>query len=241
MEYYAESSIGKVRKENQDYFYIPTLEDDLKLFIIADGMGGYNGGKIASELAVDNVVQYIKNNFDEENIEQIVKKSVTYANKEVYEKSIQDKELEGMGTTIVACLIYNNKVYIGHIGDSRIYRLRKNVLRQVTKDHSYVEKLVRDGTITRQEAVNHPDKNMLTKALGCTPFVEPDITIKTFLKNDILVLTTDGLTNMITEEKMFKAIQENSHNLEFVAKELINEANFNGGMDNITVIIIKNQ
>ena len=106
----------------------------------------------------------------------------------VYEKSKEIVELEGMGTTLEVCLIYNNKVFIGHVGDSRVYRIRKNFIRKLTIDHSYVEKLVRDGTITREEASTHPKKNMLTRALGCTSYVEPDVFVKGFLKGDILLM-----------------------------------------------------
>lgn len=141
-----------------------------------------------------------------------------------------------MGTTLEVCLIYNNKVYIGHVGDSRIYRIRNDIMRKLTNDHSYVEKLVKDGTITKEEAVNHPKKNMLTKALGCTVFVEPDVTVKGFIKDDIILMCSDGLTNMIKEEEIYNIIKED---YKLAAQRLIEKANENGGYDNITAIIIK--
>ena len=156
----------------------------------------------------------------------------------VYEKSKEIKELEGMGTTIEVALVQNNRVYIGHIGDSRIYRIRKNFIRKLTTDHSYVEKLVKDGTISRDEAVHHPKKNMLTKALGCTSFVEPDISVKGFQKDDILVITSDGLTNMVSDEEIYNIVTDN---IEVATDKLINKANENGGLDNITVIIVLNK
>ena len=241
MEFYAKSDVGRVRTENQDAYRIPTENEEIQLFIVADGMGGHNGGKIASNMAVETICEYIKGNMlVNEDKSNLLKKAVEYANSEIYKKSVEEAELEGMGTTIVACLIYNSKLYLGHIGDSRIYRIRKNILRQLTKDHSYVEKLVADGTITREESYTHPKKNMITKALGCTPFVEPDIKIKSLLRNDILVLATDGLTNMVPESKIFKIIVENSRDLKAVSDELISEANNAGGYDNITALIIKN-
>ena len=154
----------------------------------------------------------------------------------VYEKSKEDKEFEGMGTTLEVCLIYNNKIYIGHIGDSRIYRIRKDFMRKLTIDHSYVQKLVKDGTITKEEAEVHPKKNMLLKALGCNAFVEPDVSVKGFLKDDILLISSDGLTNMVKQEDIFQIA---TGNIEKAPQRLIDLANQHGGMDNITVIIIK--
>ena len=158
-----------------------------------------------------------------------------YANEVVFKKSKEIQELEGMGTTLEVCLIYNNKAYIGHIGDSRIYRIRKGTMRKLTKDHSYVEQLVEEKKITREEANNHPKKNMLTKALGCTPFVEPDIRARNVEKNDIFIMCTDGLTNMVSEEEICDTVIKNP---EKAAEELVKQANNFGGYDNITVVII---
>ena len=142
-----------------------------------------------------------------------------------------------MGTTLEVCLIYNNKAFIGHVGDSRIYRIRKEFMRKLTQDHSYVQKLVKDGTITQEEAVHHPQKNMLMKALGCNAFVEPDAMVRGFLKEDIFVMSSDGLTNMVSQEDIYKIAKED---IEQAPKELVEMANQNGGYDNITVVIIKN-
>ena len=155
----------------------------------------------------------------------------------VYEKSKENKEYEGMGTTLEVCLIYNNKVYIGHIGDSRIYRIRKDFIRKLTTDHSYVQKLVKEGTITKEEAEVHPKKNMLLKALGCNAFAEPDVMIKGFQKGDIIIICSDGLSNMVSQEEIYKIVKDN---FETAPKELIERANQNGGLDNITIITIKN-
>ena len=155
----------------------------------------------------------------------------------IYEKSKENIEFEGMGTTLEVCLIYNNRAYISHIGDSRIYRIRKNIIRQLTQDHSYVQTLVKQGTITKEEAKHHPKKNMLTKALGCNAFVEPDVMVRGFQKDDILIVCSDGLTNMIDSAEILNIVQEN---FEIASKELIKKANENGGMDNTTVIVIKN-
>lgn len=203
---------------------------------------GCKGGEIASQLAVTCAKNYILNNFkeiakDKESLIQLIGSSVEYANMVVYEKAKEDPELEGMGTTIEICLIYNNKVYIAHVGDSRIYRIRKDFMRKLTQDHSYVQKLVSDGTITQEEANNHPKKNMLMRALGCNAFVEPDVSIKGFLKEDILVICSDGLTNEVKPDDIYKIVKDDFAR---APKELIELANQNGGIDNITVVVIKN-
>ena len=204
-------------------------------------MGGYKGGEIASKLATDSVKKYINSNFNEnlvekEEILKLIGSAVEYANMVVYEKSKEIPELEGMGTTLEACLIYNNKAYIGHVGDSRIYRIRNGVIRKLTKDHSYVQQLVEDKKITREEAKTHPKKNMLTKALGCTPYVEPDLRARNFEKGDIFIMCSDGLTNMTDDNMICELIIQD---ITTAADKLIELANESGGYDNITVIIIK--
>lgn len=239
---YARSDKGKVREMNQDYYYISNSLDVVQLYILADGMGGYNGGEIASSLAVQTAKNYIENNFsqidkDKDSIIQLLGSSMEYANMVVYEKSKENPELQGMGTTLEICLIYNNKVYIGHIGDSRIYRIRKEFIRKLTQDHSYVQKLVKEGTITKEQAAHHPQKNMLMKALGCNAFVEPDVMVKGFLKDDILIMCSDGLTNLVNQDIIY---EKASKNIEQATKDLVELANDRGGYDNITVIVIKN-
>ena len=213
---YAKSDVGKARDINQDSFYI--TEDQFPnahLFILADGMGGCNAGEIASKLAITCSRSYIENNI----------------------KEYMGEEYEGMGTTLEVCLIINSRAYIAHIGDSRIFRIRKGIIRQLTQDHSYVQTLVKEGTITKEEAKHHPKKNMLTKAVGCNAFVEPDVMVRGFQKGDTLVMCSDGLTNMVSQEEIFNLVTEN---FETAPKELVNLANQNGGIDNITVVTIKN-
>ena len=239
---YAKSDVGKVREITEDAFYISNSLDEVQLYMLADVMGGYNGGEIASKLAIQSAKNYIENNFkeiekDKDSIIQLIGSSIEYANMVVYEKAKENKELSGMGTTLEICLIYNNRAFIGHVGDSRIYRIRKEFMRKLTQDHSYVQKLVKDGTITQEEAAHHPQKNMLMKALGCNAFVEPDVMVKGFLKDDILIMNSDGLTNLVSQEEIFK---EAKKNIEQATKNLVQMANDNGGYDNITVIIIKN-
>ena len=240
MKGFAKTDVGKAREMNQDYYSIPSSENDLQLYILADGMGGYNGGEIASRLAAETTKNYIQNNFkkiehDKEAILKLVKDAMEYANMVVYEESKKDENLQGMGTTLDVCFIYNSKIYIGHVGDSRIYLIKKDIARKITKDHSYVQQLVEDKKITREEAEHHPKKNMLLKALGCTSYVEPDIRARNLEKDDMLLMCSDGLTNMVEESKIYEVVRENK---EKAPEILVNLANNAGGYDNITVITI---
>lgn len=243
MRIYADTDIGMVRQINQDAYYISEENDNYKLCILADGMGGYTGGEIASRLACIGVAEYIKKNFEDkkqytkEELMELIKNAMQESNKIVYEKSREEKELEQMGTTVEVCLIYNNRAFIGHIGDSRIYRIRQGIMRKITTDHSYVQKLIKDGTITKEEAIHHPKKNMLMKALGCEPEIEPDIMVKGFNPNDIILICSDGLTNMIAEQEIYNIITQDIPN---ATKNLISKAKQLGGYDNITIIIIVN-
>lgn len=242
MRILATSDKGMVREMNQDCYYISNQDSKYNLYILADGMGGYNGGEIASCLAIDSAKQYIdehinKIELNKETLPKLIKEAMEYANKKVYEKSKTDINLSEMGTTLEVCLIYNNKAYIGHIGDSRVYRIRKNIIRKLTIDHSYVEKLVRDGKITREESYHHPKKNMLIKALGCEEKIEPDILVKGFLNEDIILMCSDGLTNLLNDKEIYEIV---TNNLENANKLLIQAANTRGGYDNITAVIIEN-
>lgn len=240
---YAKSDVGKVREMNQDSYYISQSLDEVQIYMLADGMGGYKGGEIASNLAIQSAKNYILNNFkeiskDRESIIQLLASSIEYANMVVYEKSKENEELQNMGTTLEIVLIYGNKAFIGHVGDSRIYRIRKSFIRKLTQDHSYVQKLVKDGTITQEEAKHHPQKNMLMKALGCNAFVEPDILVRGFLKDDIYIMCSDGLSNLVEQEEMYDIVLK--ENIEQAPKEFVELANERGGYDNITVAVIKN-
>lgn len=242
MKVFVKTDIGKARELNEDSYYIPEKDNDLKLFIVADGMGGYNGGEIASKLAIKSAKNYIETNFigtpkDRDSMQELVKSSMQYANMVVYEKSKESEELKGMGTTLDICLNYENKLYIGHIGDSRVYRIRKHIMRRLTNDHSYVESLVKDGKITKEEAKIHPKKNMLMKALGCTEYIEPDVFVRGFFKDDILLMSSDGLTNMVDEQNIFNIVTNKKINPQ---EELIQQANNAGGIDNITALIVYN-
>ena len=233
------TDVGNSRSLNEDFAsYIE--KNDYSVYVVADGMGGHNAGEVASRMAVESARDYIhkhfaKNKDSKEKLETLLKDAIEYANSVVYKKAQSKENLRGMGTTLDVCLIYNSRIYIGHVGDSRVYRIRKEFMRRLTKDHSYVQTLVDDGTITKEEAYSHPKKNMLTKALGCVETVEPDVYTKTFIKDDIILMCSDGLTNMIREEEISKIIKQDK---EKAIENLVKQANDNGGLDNITVVII---
>ena len=203
---------------------------------------GYEGGEIASSLAIDAAKRYIDNHFglidhDKDTIQDLIKDAIEYANSILLDVARGHEELKSMGTTLEICVIYNNRAYIGHIGDSRIYRIRDKFFRKLTTDHSYVQTLVKDGTITKEEAEHHPKKNMLMKALGCMDVAEPDVMVKNFQEGDIIVMASDGLTNMVPEEKIYETITNHFDDCDKILVDMANEA---GGVDNITVVIIKN-
>ena len=242
------SDKGIVRQLNEDSFYIPVQmnDDSIALFIVADGMGGHMAGEIASKEAVHAVVDYIKENYAKEasiarsNLINLINESILFANKQIYDKSLSDINLSGMGTTFAIALIHNESLYIGHVGDSRIYLLRRGTLYQLTRDHSYVEELVSSGTITREEAANHPQKNIITRALGTEEIVEIDICVRKMYKNDTLILCTDGLTNMVDVETI-KSTVEGLDSSQEAAEMLVSYANQAGGTDNITVIVVSKE
>lgn len=237
---------GLSRKENQDRIYLPTERNELKYFIIADGMGGANGGEVASTAAIEVIKDYIDSNaqnidFEEYTIETLIYQAILAANKYIYNKASNQKELKGMGTTLIVAILFRNRVYIGHVGDSRVYRIRKNIIRQLTKDHSYVQALVDQGTITKQEAEDHPQKNILLKVVGCERKLEPDILVKGFIKDDVLLMCTDGLTNMVSTDEIYDTIVNGKDDLKNTCNQLINLANEYGGYDNVSVILISKE
>lgn len=242
MEVFAKTDKGMVRKINEDSLYIPGKDDVLKLYIVADGMGGYEGGEVASEKSVNIAKRYIVNNYEitfntDEDILKLVSGSIEYANVRILEDKKDLEEFENMGSTIAIALVIKDRLYISHAGDSRIYRLRKNVLRRLTKDDSYVQKLIDDGTIKEEDSEKHPDKNMITKAIGMSALVQPSKSVQKLISGDILLLCTDGLTNYVKDEELKEILQNDE--IEDPAEFLVELANKRGGRDNITVIVVK--
>lgn len=236
------TDIGKIREINQDSYYYSDSQS-LPLFVVADGMGGHKAGEIAS-LIVTQTVKEMYNQFMEHminkelNINDFISKTLKEANIRIFNESNSIEEYKGMGTTVTMAIIYENILYIGQIGDSRGYLLRDGELVQLTQDHSLVAELLRNGSITEKDALNHPQRNIITRALGTDEMVEIDIFNKEILKNDIIFLCTDGLTNMVSNE-LIKEILLSGEDIQNTCEELVNRANESGGVDNITAMVIK--
>lgn len=238
MKTFGITHIGLVREINEDNYFMSKEPIGMlpNLFMIADGMGGHNAGEVASKLAVEGFVDYCKKNTSFDSIEELFIKATEYANNVIYEKAIHTSEMSGMGTTLVVCSIVNDILYVANVGDSRLYVV-KNGLQQITIDHSYVEELVRAGQITRDESIHHPAKNRITKALGISSLVTPDIFELNTKDISKIILCSDGLTNMVSDER-FIQILESYKDLHEQGQKLIQESIDSGGIDNITLLII---
>lgn len=243
MEAVGSSVTGITRSNNEDSIYISSEEDRFKnLYIVADGMGGHNGGEVASKSAIEFFLQYIKFHADEgaltEDLPDLLVGGITYCNEKIYKKSLQNNSLSGMGTTFTCAVIEKGKATIAHVGDSRVYLYRKNALSQLTKDHSYVMEMVKRGKISFEDAATHPKRNIITRAVGSAETVETDVFVENLEENDILLICSDGLSAMVMDDKIQQIISS-GENLDGILKKLINEANNNGGRDNISAIIIR--
>lgn len=235
---YALTDIGQKRQLNQDYIYrSETPVGNLpNVFIVADGMGGHNAGDYASRLAVETVVEEIGASF-EKNAVKILNNAIRRANEQLRKRAREDKALSGMGTTIVAATCIGRYLEVANVGDSRLYVISDKI-RQITEDHSLVEEMVRMGGLDKEAARNHPDKNIITRAVGARRDVEVDFFNVELQTGDLVLLCSDGLTNMVDDE-MICRILKGDGNLEDRVEELMKTANENGGKDNISVIVIE--
>ena len=239
---------GIVRSKNEDAI---GFDSSLGLVVLADGMGGHRGGEIASSMTVDTVIDKLQQSlpdiptgevdeasgFSRESI--CIQDAVVEANQLVFQAAEANPDHKGMGTTIVVLQFYNNSFSLAHIGDSRCYRMRSDKFEQITKDHSLLQELIDRGFYTPEEARKSMNKNLVTRALGIDPIVMPDIQEDIVLKNDIYLLCSDGLTDLVEDEEIHLTIKQFSANLEEAAKQLITKANQNGGKDNISVMLCR--
>lgn len=247
MIYNCDSHMGKVRKNNEDYCMgeiIQTDDDCIGVFALADGMGGHKKGEVASKIAVESIIDFLKENISQSGgikmdyLDDIIKQGYNYANKKIYTKALEDNSCEGMGTTLVVAVIYKNDVIIANVGDSRGYLLKGDSFRRITKDHSVVEELVNAHLITEEEARSHPRRNQITRAMGAEEIIIVDIFREKVEKDDILLLATDGLTGCVEDESIKNIIKQDK-DIKEICQGLINEANNNSGKDNISVILSK--
>jgi len=237
---------GKVREHNEDSI---SLDGDIGLFVLADGMGGYNAGEVASGIAVKTITNLVREAYLAQELDGsdkatglhrpsiILRDAIARANKIIHQTSKTQTQCEGMGTTVVAALFYDNRISIAHVGDSRLYRQRGSQIAQVTMDHSLLQELVDRGFYSPEEAQRAANKNYVTRALGVEPQVEVEVQEHPVDKGDIFILCSDGLSDMVEDEDIRLTISTFGANLDTVAKQLIQLANENGGRDNVSVVL----
>ena len=241
MKFAAGTDRGLIREINEDScMIIPGCSTSPCAFIVADGMGGHNCGEIASRMTVEYISELVRGNGSSlagTDAGNVLTGIVEQVNTKVYEKSLESAELSGMGTTMTMALIAANTLTAAHVGDSRLYMIRNGEISQLTEDHSYIAELLKKGTLTKEEAENHPRRNIITRAIGSSPDILVDVISQEIFENDIFVLSTDGLTNMICDNEISEIVRGNEP--EAACTKLIEAANKQGGDDNITVIVIK--
>ncbi len=238
MKSFSKTDVGIKRTVNQDFVFstneqIGNLEN---LYIVADGMGGHKAGDLASRLAVELICEEIADS-DKINPLELLKHSVTVANAEIVKRANDDEGLKGMGTTVVAATVADDSLYFVNVGDSRLYLINQGI-KQLSKDHSLVEEMVRLGGIKPEDAKHHPDKNIITRAVGEKGKVEIDCFEQSLHKGDIVLMCSDGLSNMIEDDEIFEIVQSSRDVVEIV-QNLINKANEYGGSDNIGVVVFE--
>ncbi len=239
MQTFSLTDVGQIREMNQDYVFCE--ENSIgcfpNLFIVADGMGGHKAGDLASRLCVEEVVAYIKASNKITPI-SILNEAVNQANEKIYQESQTHQEYQGMGTTMVGAVVLEKTAYVINVGDSRLYLMRDS-LKQVTRDHSLVEEMVRTGKLQKDEMRTHPQKNIITRALGTGSKVQGDCFEIEVEKGDVLLLCSDGLSNMLEDDQIEELIREYGPDMNKTGKALVREANAAGGKDNISVVLIR--
>lgn len=251
MQFFGKTDIGAVRDSNQDNYFVGYLdicgaEEPVFLAVVCDGMGGVAGGSLASTLATDTFVKRLseglKNVIEEElpkdTCESILSYAVHCANDEVYNAAKENPEFQGMGTTLVAMLMFGGMVYIVNVGDSRLYCIADEGICRLTRDHSYVQTLVDQGKITESEAKDHPNKNVIMRAVGTEKDIESDF-FKILPDRKQFLLCSDGLSNYVSDSEMLEIIKQ-SDSAEKAVKTMIDKAISAGGGDNITAVFVKN-
>ena len=247
MIYNCDSHVGKVRKNNEDYCMgeiIQTEDDCIGIFALADGMGGHKKGEVASKIAVESIIDFLKENISKSSgikmdyLDDVIKQGYNYANQKIFDKVLEDSSCEGMGTTLVVAVIYKDDMIMANVGDSRGYLLHNDEFRRITRDHSVVEELVNANLITEEEARVHPRRNQITRAMGAEEIIIVDIFREKVEKGDMILLATDGLTGCVEDEDIKNIIKQDK-DIKEICEDLINQANDNSGKDNISVILSK--
>lgn len=237
MKIFGKTDIGLVRSSNQDAFRIGKFDSGTVWAVLCDGMGGASGGDIASKMAVDLIAERILGNYNDNmktsSVANLLESAINFASIKIFDIAREDETLSGMGTTVVAAVIRDGEAMISHAGDSRAYIIGEDI-RQVTTDHSIVQEMLDRGEITEEEAKHHPIKNYITRALGVKDRISVDFTTEDFGEDDILLMCSDGFSNMIESDSLKELIKCADDD---TCKKLVDTANSNGGKDNITVVI----
>lgn len=238
MKTYGATDVGIVRSSNQDAFKNTVLSDNSVLSVVCDGMGGANAGNIASKMAAEIITDYIVNayspNLTSLSVENLLRTAISSANLEIFTTANKVDDYKGMGTTVVAALIHDGTAYISHVGDSRAYLVKKDSITQITRDHSMIQELIESGQLTLEEARFHPKKNVITRAVGTLEEIIIDFD-ELKIGDGVILLCTDGLTNMLSDEEILQVFLENK--LENTADMLIKSANEKISSDNVTVTL----
>ena len=242
MQLGAVTDIGKCRKINEDNYYAMT-EGKFPYAIVADGMGGHTAGEIASMMVVDVIKNHLMNKLDEsmDYVEagEVIRRAFISANSIIYKYAEEHYKIMGMGTTAALAMIYGDRLITAHVGDSRIYSINGGEIKQITKDHSYVQELVSMGKLTEQEAKHHPKKNFITRAIGAEDTVKVDVNIHHY-NGEMILLCSDGLTNFVDDEDIGKTMK-GSGTLQEKVQKLVDMANTAGGKDNITIVVLEKE
>lgn len=235
----AKTDVGLIRNQNQDSYAAGELPGDISWAIVCDGMGGAAGGAVASTMAVRMISEKIssacRQNMTENMIRNILINSIENANSTIFDVSCSNPELRGMGTTAVAMIAVGGYAYIAHVGDSRAYKIKKDIITQITRDHSMVQQLVDRGEITPEQARNHPERNIITRAVGVDEKVNVEFDLVKFDEDEMILICSDGLCGYASDKQIIETIQNNDFYM--CADKLIDLAGINGGGDNITVVI----
>lgn len=226
---------GNVRELNEDFLSY-SKENEFSIYVVGDGMGGHNAGEVASKRAVESIISFIRENYGNMSLDNLLEEAILYANSKIYSMSQESTGLSGMGTTITAILELKDIVYVANVGDSACFGINENGIKKLTKDHSLVQELVDSGCITEGEAKNHPRKNIITRAIGTNSKVDVDIFKLSRNEYKAYLLCTDGLINDVEEEEIWKEVIK-SEDFDKSCKELVEIAKERGGRDNITVLV----
>ncbi len=236
------TDVGKVRAHNEDSFY--SFGNNKYCYgVVADGMGGHLAGEVASTMAISEIKEYIFRNLTPDldcfQAGEVIRQAVDCANTAIYDYALRNQRVMGMGTTVTLAMVYKGKLITANVGDSRTYLVTDKSIKKITKDHSFVAELVDRGTITPEQAKNHPKRNYITRAVGTEETVKVDIKIRDY-KHETVLLCSDGLTNMVDEHEIMNVVA-NRRNLKRCARKLRDLANLRGGTDNITVVLYRKE